>query len=71
MCEDCFCDRLERLVGVAIEDYTSRFLICTDIDPANGIAYYRCRRCQTDWALEKDDTTGGMFLSKLPSDIRV
>lgn len=66
--EDCFCDRLEQLVGVAIEDYTSRFLIRTDYDPIRETEYYRCRRCQTGWALEKDPSTGHIMLRRLSPD---
>lgn len=71
MYEDCFCDRLERLVGVAIEDYTSRFLIRVNYDTMVETAYYRCRECQTGWVLEEDRTTGQKTLRRLPRDVIV
>ena len=71
MREDCFCERLERLVGVAVEDYTSRFLIRTGDDPNEGTIYYRCRQCRTDWALETDRSTGQLFLRRLPGEAMV
>jgi hypothetical protein len=46
---ECLCDKFERLEGVAVEDYVSRFLDETGVDEETGKTYYACRICGGSW----------------------
>ncbi|MGE0131225.1 MAG: hypothetical protein AB7U82_24355 [Blastocatellales bacterium] len=46
---ECLCEKFERLEGVAVQDYVSRFLEETGVDEETGKTYYSCKICGTPW----------------------
>jgi len=46
---ECMCEKFDRLEGVAVQDYISRFLEETGVNEESGKTHYSCRICGRPW----------------------